>query len=55
MIGLIVVIGPYLTEKVFAFSVNVNLSNKPFGDSSVWVEAQGPDGYKMVIGIIGLL
>jgi hypothetical protein len=41
----IVVLGPLLIEKASAFTVTVNLSDKPFGDSKVWIEAKGPNGY----------
>ena len=40
------VLGPYIIEKALAFTITVNLADKPFGDSSVWIEAQGPNGYK---------
>lgn len=43
--GAIVILGPYLVEKASAFTVTVNLSDKPFGDSNVWVEAKSADGY----------
>jgi hypothetical protein len=43
--GAIMVLAPYLIEKASAKSVTVNLTDKPFGDSSVWVEAKGPNGY----------
>lgn len=35
----------YLTGKVFACTLQVELTNKPFGDSGASVQINGPDGY----------
>jgi hypothetical protein len=40
-----VIFGPYFIEKASALTVTVNLTDKPFGDSKVWVEARAADGY----------
>jgi hypothetical protein len=37
--------GPSLISKTYAFILNVRVVDKPFGDSSAYVEVKGPDGY----------
>jgi hypothetical protein len=39
------VMGPSLISKTYAFILNVRVVDKPFGDSSAYVEVKGPDGY----------
>ncbi len=43
--SIIVILGPYLVTKAFAFTLNVELTNKPFGDRDAWVQIQGPNGF----------
>jgi hypothetical protein len=45
IIGALAIGGPYLTGKVFAWTLQVELTNKPFGDSGASVQVNGPDGY----------
>ncbi len=41
----IMIVGPLLTEKAFAWMLTVNLTDKPFGHARAWVQVQGPNGY----------
>lgn len=41
----IVVLTPYLIEKASAKLVTVNVTDKPFGNDRVMVDAKGPNGY----------
>lgn len=34
-----------LVGNVFAWTLTINLTDKPFGDDKAWVEVRGPDGY----------
>jgi len=45
VIGTLVLGGFFLTGKVFAWTLQVDLTNKPFGDSGASVQVNGPDGY----------
>ena len=38
--------GMMFIGNVFAWTLTVNLVDKPFGDDEAWVEVRGPDGYR---------
>ena len=37
--------GNTIAGNVFAWTLTINLTDKPFGDDEAWVEVRGPDGY----------
>jgi hypothetical protein len=39
-------IGPYLTEKALAFTLDVTVTHKPFVDDNAYISLRGPDGYE---------
>jgi hypothetical protein len=40
------IFGIVFIGNVFAWTLTVNLVDKPFGDDEAWVEVRGPDGYR---------
>jgi hypothetical protein len=38
-------LGNTIAGNVFAWTLTINLIDKPFGDNEAWVEVRGPDGY----------
>src|SRR6476620_1167870 len=47
LVGLVFIFGsgPALAESVFAWTLTIKLTDKPFYDDKAWVEVRGPDGY----------
>ena len=41
----IVILAPSLVEKALAFTLDVTVTNKPFGDNGAYINIRGPDGY----------
>lgn len=42
---LTLVVAPILLNNIFAWTLDVELKNKPFGDDSAFVKIRGPDGW----------
>jgi hypothetical protein len=38
-------LGSYFTEKALAFTLDVTVTNKPFGDGAAYILIEGQDGY----------
>ncbi len=38
-------LGPSLIDKAFAWTLFIDLYNKPFGDDKAWVQVKGQDGW----------
>jgi hypothetical protein len=41
----VIIVGLSLISKAYAFTLDVTVTNKHFGDRSAYVEVKGPDGY----------
>ncbi len=45
IVAAVAVLGPSLVENVFAWTLNVQVVDKPFSDTTVLVKVTGPDGW----------
>lgn len=45
-IGSIAILSPLLLDEVSAWTLDIELTNKPFQDDSAYVKVQGPDGWE---------